>query len=49
MDSIEDRYTLMKAITSIALVIALMVSFVSLLIKENLEILRYININKFRN
>ena len=42
MDSIEDRYTLMKAITGIALVIALMVSFVSLLIKENLEILRFV-------
>ncbi len=40
MDSIEERYTIMKAITGVALVIALLISFGNLLIRENLQIIR---------
>ena len=38
MDSIEDRYTVMKTITCVALAIAFMISFGSLIIKENVKI-----------
>jgi hypothetical protein len=38
MDSIEERYNILKSITGIALVIAFILSFGSLLIRESVEI-----------
>ena len=39
MDSIEERYTIMKSITGVTLVITLLLAFGNLLITENQEIL----------
>lgn len=39
MDSIEDRYTIMKTITCVALAVTFMFSFGSLVIKENVKLM----------
>jgi len=39
MDSIEERYTIMKTITGVTLVIALLITFANLLIRENNDII----------
>ena len=39
MDSIVDRYTIMKTITCVALAVAFMFSFGSLIIKENVKLM----------
>ena len=40
MSTVEDRYNIMKSITGIALVIALLIAFGNLLIVESTEIVQ---------